>query len=762
MKNSIFKQRLLLILILLLVLSITACDGQNTPTVKMDNQPTSALTRYVNPFIGTATGGSHFGFSGDSGDTFPGATYPMGMVQWSPDTPSKLPGGYYYPDNTIKGFSLTHFSGRGCLAYQDIPFMPYVGTVTSSPYATPTNFYSQFSHSKEQAHPGYYSVNLDTSRVKVELTVSPHTGYGQITYPASSNATMLINAGGSINGTTHSTVQIDSNKREVTGSATSIVGCGSNKYTMYFAAYFDQKFSNFGTWSEKNLAPLSSHSTSPHTGAFVTFDTTQQREVHVRVGISYVSVANAEMNSSENDSATFTTQRIAADGAWNARLKSIEVSGGSDNEKSVFYTALYHAFLHPNIFNDINGQYLGFDGRVHTVTEGHAQYENIAAWDQYRSLIQLRALLAPLETSDIAQSLVNDAIQGDGHLPRWEQANTDSHGMTGDGGSILIAQAYAFGATAFDTKAALVAMQSGQAKIREGLDDYLALGYVASGTTGNSVAITVEYSIDDFGISMFAQSLGDTALARTYRQRSNNWQHVFDTASGFVQPRTSAGTWPTQVIPTSGKGFTEGDAAQYSWLVPFNLRILFAKMGGNAVVVKRLDDFFTKLNAGPNSTYAFMGNEPSFEVPWEYDFANAPSRTQGVVRAIQTQLFRNAPGGLPGNDDGGAMSSWYVFSALGLYPEIPAAGGFVVGSPLFANIKVHLGNGHTLSITAPTASDTTPYVQHLLVNNSPSTSLWLPLDTFRQDIALTFTLGKDATNWGTGKNDAPPSYTANE
>lgn len=761
MKNDMSNKRSLLILILLM-LSITACDGANTPVTKVNKVSSLNLTRYVNPFIGTATGGSHFGFSGNSGDTFPGATYPMGMVQWSPDTVSNLPGGYYYPDTAIKGFSLTHFSGRGCQAYQDIPFMPYVGMVTSSPYADPANFYARFSHSNEQAHPGYYGVALDASHVKVELTVSPHTGYGQFTYPTSTASTMLINVGGSINGTTHSSVQIQTHNNEVTGSATSTVGCGSNKYTVYFAAYFDHKFSNLGTWSEKSLAALSTHSTSPHAGAFVTFDTTRQQIVHVRVGISYVSVANAEMNSDENNTGDFATQRNAVDAAWNTRLKSIEVSGGSDDEKSVFYTALYHTLLHPNIFNDRNGQYLGFDGRTHTVAEGHAQYENIAAWDQYRSLIQLRALLAPAEVSDIAQSLVNDAEQGDGHLPRWEQTNVDSHGMTGDGGSILVAQAHAFGATHFDTKAALAAMGNGQAKIREGLNDYRSLGYVASGTTGNSAAITEEYSIDDFGISMFAQSLGNAALARTYRQRSDNWQHLFDSTSGFVQPRTSTGMWPTRLAPTSDKGFTEGSTAQYSWLVPFNLRTLFAKMGGDAVVVKRLDDFFTQLNAGPSSMYAFMGNEPCFEVPWEYDFAGAPSHTQRVVRTIQAHLFRNTPDGLPGNDDGGAMSSWYVFSALGLYPEVPAVGGFVIGSPLFSDIKVYLGNGHTLHITAATASDVTPYVQQLLVNNASSTSLWQPLDTFKQDTTLTFTLGKNATNWGTGKNDAPPSFAANE
>ena len=726
---------------------------------KLKDVNTSSVTQYVDPFIGTAEGGSHFGFGGNSGDTFPGATYPMGMVQWSPDTPSNLPGGYYYPDTTIKGFSLTHFSGRGCHVYQDIPFLPYVGAVTTSPAIQPTIFSSHFSHENEHAHPGYYSVHLDTPNVDAALTVTSHTGYGQFTYPASIASTMLINAGGSINGNTHSSVHIDSATSEVTGSATSTVGCGSSAYTLYFAAQFDRTFRSFGTWNATTVSPGSSASSSPHSGAFVSFDTTQQRVVHVKVGISFVSVANAKLNNNvENGNANFATQHAATDATWNARLKSIEVQGGTEDEKRIFYTALYHTFLHPNIFNDVNGQYLGFDGHVHTIAQGHAHYENIAGWDQYRSLIQLRALLAPTQTSDIAQSLVTDAEQGDGHLPRWEQVNVDSHGMNGDNGAMLIAQAYAFGANHFDTKGALRAMIAGQAKIREGLADYLRLGYVAAETSGSSSAITEEYSSDDFGISTFAQAIGDTELSSVYRQRSNNWQHVFNVASGYMQPRDLHGNWSPSFVPTSQTGFTEGDATQYSWLVPFNLRTLFDKMGGNARAVTRLNSFFTDLNAGPNSQYAFLGNEPCFEVPWEYDFAGAPAQTQRVVRAIQTELFHATPGGLPGNDDGGSLSAWYVFSALGLYPEIPGVGGFVVGSPLFTAITVHLAEGHTLSIAAPAASDTTPYVQQLLVNDQPSTKLWLPWNTMKQGTTLTYALGKNATTWGNGQGDAPPSY----
>jgi predicted alpha-1,2-mannosidase len=719
-----------------------------------------ALTPYVDPFIGTAPGGSSFGFDGDSGDTFPGAAYPMGMLQWSPDTPSRLPGGYYYPDSTITGFSLTHFSGRGCRVYQDIPFLPMVGPVTASPATSGPTYWSHFSHSTESAHPGYYRVQLADPHVTVELTATPRTSFGQFTYPASTASTMLINAGGSAKGTTHAQVTI-TGIHQVSGSATSMLGCGTNPYTIYFAASFDRPFSSFGTWNGRTVTPGSSSSTGSQSGAFVTFDTTFNRVVQVKVGISFVSRANAEANvTSENPGWDLTRVRQAAAAAWNARLNSIQVQGGTDDEKRIFYTALYHAFFHPNLFNDVNGQYLGFDGHVHTVASGHAQYEDISGWDLYRSLMPLRAILAPAETSDIAQSLVNDAQQGDGHVPRWEQANADSRGMNGDHGDALIAQAYAFGATGFDAAAALRAMETGQAKIRQGLNDYLSLGYVAAGTANNAVALTEEYSIDDFSIAQLARALGDASTSKLYRRRSGNWQQVFNTLSGYMQPRKRDGSWAAHFSPISQSGFREGNATQYSWMVPFNLRSLFEKMGGNTRVVSRLDTFFTRLNEGPDSPYAFMGNEPCFAVPWAYDFAGAPWRTQQVIRQIQTHLYHPTPGGLPGNDDGGALSSWYVFSALGLYPEIPGVGGFVVGSPLFSSVTVRLAGGQTLQINAPGAADATPYVQSLHLDGQATTNLWMPWQTVEHGATLDFALSGNPTSWGSNPADAPPSYPA--
>ncbi len=745
----------LALLLVLCGLGTMSCTQSTQLQPRVNQTGDQPLTQYVNPFIGTSPGSGDPGFPGDSGDTFPGASYPMGMLQWSPDTLKNIPGGYYYPDTTIKDLSLTHFSGRGCQVYQDIPFMPYIGIPTVSPATHRSLYFSRFSHSNESAQPGFYRVYLDNPGVDAELTVTPHTGFGQFTYPASTTSTMLINAGGSINGTTNSAVTIDSQHGLVQGSATSHVGCGTNIYTVYFVAQFDRAFSQFGTWNEGSVLPGSLASSSQHSGAFVTFDTTSQRLIHVRVAISFVSIANAQANLvSENAQADFSALRLSAAAAWNARLNSIQVQGGTDSERRTFYTALYHVFFHPNIFNDVNGQYLGFDQRVHTVEHGHAQYENITGWDQYRSLIQLRAILAPAETTDIIQSLLNDASQGDGHLPRWEQANADSHGMNGDDGDPMVANAFAFGTTAFDTAAALTAMTQSQDKIREGFNDYIHSGYVASTTAGNSVAITEEYSIDDFSIAAFAHSIGQTSVYDTYLQRSANWQHVFNPATGLMQPRQLDGSWAANFNPTSQQGFQESDSLQYTWLVPFNLPGLFAKMGGRAQAVQRLDTFFTQLNAGPDSHYAFMGNEPCFEVPWEYDFAGAPSHTQSVVRRIQ-HLFQPTSGGLPGNDDGGALSSWYIFSALGLYPELPGIGGFVVGSPLFSSAHIRLANGAILQINAPKATDTTPYVQSLRLNGRPTTSLWLDWNNVKHGATLDFQLTTTPTNWGARPQDAP-------
>jgi putative alpha-1,2-mannosidase len=422
----------------------------------------------------------------------------------------------------------------------------------------------------------------------------------------------------------------------------------------------------------------------------------------VKSAISYVSVDGALNNlRSENPDWDFDSRGQSARQAWNDVLARARVSGGSDEAMTVYYTALYHTFLHPNLFSDVDGSYRGFDDLVHRAAEGHAHYHNIPGWDQYRALIQWRAMLDPERTSDIIQSLVDDALQGGGGMPRWEQANRNSNGMIGDAPGAYVASAYAFGARSFDARAALRALDlagstvgttSGGHPVREHLADWLAQGYVP-----DQPSISLEYAASDFGIAQLAQALGEQAMADRYLRRAYGWQRAFDTAR------------PDAV-------FVEGNVAQYTWMVPFDVPGVADRLGGRDVAMARLDDFFTELNAGPNRPHAWLGNQPSLWAPWAYAALGAPWKTHAVVRRIQSELFSATPGGLPGNDDGGTLSSWYVLSALGLFPAVPGVDSLVIGSPVFGDAVLDLGNGHTVHVVA---RGTGPYVSAVRLNGEP-------------------------------------------
>jgi predicted alpha-1,2-mannosidase len=730
-----------------------------------------SLVDYVNPFIGTAPTGNNYGFGYDTGDVFPGADVPAGMLQWSPDTPSNIPGGYWYPDNTIKGFSLDHFSGRGIQYLEDFPFMPLPGLVTQTPWSNANAFRSTFSHDNEAATPGYYYVTLD-SGASVELTTTLRTGIGRFTFNTGQDTNSIsVNIGGSVQGDTDGAVSINVGTNQVSGWARSHIGGGSAApYNVYFTATFDQPFTAWGTWTNTTLAAGSTDATGGRSGAYLTFDTSADNVIYVKTAISFVSIDNAQLNmDTENPGWDFDAVAQAASAAWESRLSVVQVDGPSEADKVVFYTALYHTMFQPNVFDDANGQYLGFDNVVHTVAPGHHQYENIPGWDHYRSEALLLALLAPDEMSDIVTSLLNDAAQGGGGLPRWQQINHNSDGMIGDGVTAIIADAYAMGAQDFDTAAALAAMtanagvpstRSDGQTVRENLSEYLANGYVAQDHNGASASYTLEYASSDFALSRFAQAIGDNATAQTYLSHALNWRNVFNAQTGYITPRNSNGSF-ISTNPSSQTGFTEGSQAQYTWMVPFDLQGLIDAMGGNDAVVSRLDTFFTQINGGPGSIYAFMGNEPSEETPWTYDFAGAPWKTQEVARRIQTEVFTTAVNGLPGNDDAGALSSWYVFSALGLYPDLPGLGGFVIGSPLFSSITLNLLGGQTVQINAPNAGDGNPYVQDMQINGVDNTSLWLPVDVLLNNpyTELTFNLDSSPNpSWGSAPEDAPPSF----
>jgi len=721
------------------------------------------LLPFVDPFIGTGSGQPGAGIGNEGGHVFPGASYPHGMVQWSPDTTSGA-GGYRYVQHTIRGFSLTHFSGRGCAAYQDIPLMPLL----APPDRTPTEggYGATFSHVGEIASPGFYHVRLD-SGIGVDLTVTPRTGIGVFSYPRGASPTMLIDAGGSATGNDDTGTGLRIlGPDEVAGMATSGHFCGNrNTYTVYFDARFSRPFTAAGTWSGSSLRPGTAAASGRRSGAYLRFDAAVSR-IAVKVGISFVSVANARDNlARENHGWDFAARQLAAADAWNGALNAIQVDGGRPEQRTVFYTALYHTLLHPNIFSDANGQYLGFDRRVHQAV-GYTHYENFPGWDMYRSLIGLRALLEPERVGEMLQSLVDDAAQGGGGLPRWQVGADNSGGMVGDSQDAVIATAYALGVRNFDSAAALSAMdrgasdpsaRSGTYAPREGLADYLRLGYVPS-TVRGSASISLEYATDDFAIAQLALALGDRARYGRYAARARSWQRLWDPATRYIEPRAADGTFPPGFSPTSVDGFVEGNSAQYTWMVPFDLPTLFAAMGGAAAATARLDTHFTALNAGIVGPYAFMGNEPELGVPWAYDFAAAPARTQSVTRRIADQLFAAGADGLPGNDDGGALSSWYVFAALGLYPAVPGVAGFALGSPLFPEAIVRLGGARTLRIEAPAAGAAVPYVQDLQLNGRPYASPWLPYAAISGGATLSYRLAITPTTWGSGPQALPPRF----
>ena len=732
-----------------------------TPTVVHPAiaETTAPLAALVDPLIGTdASPVGKAGWAFGTGNVFPGAVCPRGIVAWSPDTThcDKIAGGYWYPDDKIDDFSLTHFSGRGVITLMNVGFIPLIQKVESSPGTHWTDYASTFSHKNEVAAAGYYKVKFDNG-IQTELSATPRTGIAHFTFPTGSDATMLLRANGkiSVSGNTASGYA----EAKLTG----------RPYKTYFIAQFTTAPKTVKTWVGDKLNDAAD-AQDPSCGAILSFDTA---DVGVRVGISYTSVENAADNlKQESGDTDFDSIKSKAAELWNTELNRIQVEGGTKDAQVVFYTAMYHCFMHPNYLEDANGQYLGMDAKVHSVEPGHHQYQNIPAWDEHRSHTPLMAMIEPKEYSDVLQSLVNYAKQDEsvakngGGLPRWQQVNLNTGGMLGDGDDSIISTAYAFGVTQFDTKGALAAMNKGasipgttsnKAIVRGNLKEYMSLGYVPE-----NASYTLEYCSDDFALAQFAKSLGDEAKYSDYLKRSQNWKLLFDASTGYLRPKAADGTFAAAFKPSDTKGFTEGTAAQYVWMVNFNLQSLIKDLGGNEKVVDRLDHFFTKTNAGYQSDYAYMGNEPCEEVPWVYDFASAPWRTQDVVRRIQQELFTSKPNGFPGNDDAGSISSWYIFSALGIYPEIPGVAGFVVGSPVFNKATIHLADGKSLQINGANASEANRYVQTLKINGKAYESPWIPWSTISDGGSIDFELGDSPSRWGSDPKLAPPSYDLNQ
>ncbi|EJM99970.1 GH92 family glycosyl hydrolase [Phyllobacterium sp. YR531] len=744
------------------------------PEVRKD---IAGLTKFVNPLIGSGQVPKSDTGSGEDllgGFVNPGAKVPFGMVSWGPETDSIpntwSPRGYHYETNAINGFPMINLNGVGCGT--QAPFKV-------QPVAKATDLNATFSHANETATPGYYRVQFDNG-IETELSATTRTGSGKFTFPAGFGALLKFNI---------SNATIDTAARTISASTSGGGFCGSHSYTIYFHAKFDQPFTANSSGSVLTFTPQAGAKTV----------------IGMKAGVSYVSKANAKENlEAESASLTFDQVRKNADDVWNKRLNSIQVTGGSTDDKTKFYTALYHTFFAPSVYNDVNGQYQSFDGKgtIEKVEVGRTHYTTFSSWDSYRSLAPLQALLAPKEASDMAQSLVNDAKQCGGVFPMWVDGNSNSNVMPGDGASIIVAQNYAFGATGFDTAAArqiMLDMALGKKTHCRGVEplpyvkNYIKHGYLAIGEgpmaygENTPASNTLEYASTDFAISRFLTALDKknsqivagaiTDDAANLLKRSGNWSNHFNpewqkvTGQPYpqLQPRNADGTWPAYVAalyPNGKKAYREGNAEQYTYMIPHDIRGLFRMLvkdktsapDSEADALARLDTFTTHLAGGEKKPYLWVGNEPSFATPFMYNWTSQPYKTQALVRRVLNELFGNNAQGLPGNEDEGALSGWYVWAALGLYPEILAEPGLTLTSPLFSKATIWQDDKLLVKLTA--SGTPAQYVQNVQLDGKVHDSTWLPIDLAKGPVRLNFELGNKPSCWASSPalKDVPPSF----
>ncbi len=758
-------------------------------------------TALVDPIDGTGSGTA----AGAIGE-FPGADVPFGMLQWSPVTTPDAAGagsGYSYADRSLTGFGLTTLSGTGCTGFNDVPILPTVGGIGQDPEAAQATF----THDGEHASPGRYSVSLDApATIDTRLAVTTRTGLSSFSFPRTGQANVLFKVAAGANTIESSTVHL-LGRDEVVGSVTADQFCGTGtSYTLYFAVRFDRSFAAGGSWNGSSVWPGRTSCSGAACGAWVTFDTTTDPAVLMKVGISYVSTAGARANlAAEDPGWSLSHVEDRARQRWNDLLRQIRVGGGTPTQQRIFYTALYHSLLFPSVVSDHSGDYRGDDGKVHHA-ENRLVYSNFSEWDTYRSQIQLVSMIAPHQAGDMVQSLVDDAEQG-GWLPKWAMPDGDASQMNGDSADPIIASAYAFGVRNFDVGAALRAMVKGATRTetahgleieRQYLDQYLHQHYVDAGsldlgsiTYSDGASATLEYAIDDFSIATLAGARGDHALEKSMLERAHNWEYLFDPPTGYLGARATGGAFPTgpafqtsQFEPGGQTGFEEGNAVQYTWSVPQDLAGLAALMGGPAAARSQLDAFFAQLASSRYEPNDWPGNEPDLWAPWEYDAFGAPWRTQAEVRTVASAGYADAPVDEPGNDDLGALSSWYVWAALGLYPLTPGSANLSLSTPFFPTAVVRLADGKSITVHAPGAGSANPYVHRLRVagvasprtaatcapagsgghSGAPATTAsdwnlpWLPSVVLRTGGALTYTLGSTPDRgWGAAPGDGPPS-----
>jgi putative alpha-1,2-mannosidase len=714
-------------------------------------------TALVNPFIGT----------GGHGHTYPGAVMPFGMVQLSPDT--RLTGwdgcsGYYYTDTTVYGFSHTHLSGTGIADYCDVLFMP----TTGQPQFKNTEYSSGFKKKNEQASPGYYKTHLDKYNIDAELTATTRVGVHRYTFPKTNEANIIIDL-------QHRDEVLDSwvevvNDHEIRGFRRSKSWAADQ--SVYFYAKFSKPFKTYGIAVNDTLQPGKNKLQGKNIKMYIRFD--NPGEVIAKVGISSVSTDGALRNlNAEVPDFDFKKVMKDAKSAWENQLSKIEVEGGGQDisaqqkeqqqiinstansgqtgshkkstaktvaidyakqRQTIFYTALYHASIAPNVYSDVDGQYRGMDQKVHTA-DGFTYYTVFSLWDTYRAEDPLMNLIDRKRTLDFVRSFLAMYEQG-GILPIWPLASNETYCMVGNHSIPVIVDAYAKGIRDFDAEEALTAMKAAVNRNQFGLDSYRKNGVVLADDEPESVSKTLEYAIDDWCIAQMARMMNKPDDYKEFIKRAQYWKNNFNTENGFMQARADGG-WYTPFDPREiNNNYTEGNAWQYSFLAPQDVEGLSDAMGGKAAFEAKLDELFTtdsKLTgrqqddvSGLIGQYAH-GNEPSHHMAYLFNFTDSPDKTQYYVNKILNEEYSDNPDGLSGNEDCGQMSAWYVISSLGIYNIMPGQNHFQVGIPEFDKAVINLENGKKFTILNSGASvgRSNFYIQGMNLNHKAYNKVYL-------------------------------------
>ena len=689
------------------------------------------LAKLVNTQIGIEGNGLGCGFN------FIGASYPFGMVQFTPS--------FFSPQ---KGFVINQLSGAGCPHMGNFPVLPLTGTIEKSPH----NMEGFPKYKKiNTAYAGFLSVEME-DKIQVDLTANKRAGIARFIFDKKNqNASILIGSGISSTFIENAMVKITSNST-CEGFAEGGEFCGSKTpYRIYFAVEFNCQAANVGTWIDNALLKDAVQAFGKNSGAYFTFDTNTNGEVEYRIAVSFVSIANAKENLVLNKlDGGFEVYKTNAENSWNKNLGKIAVETKNQDRSIQFYTHLYHSFIHPNIVSDENGEYMGSDFQVHK-TKGEAQYSSFSSWDTYRTQAQLIAMLYPKESSDMMQSLVDFAEQGGGY-GRWILANIETGIMQGDPTPIIIANSHAFGATDFDVANAYKYMKLGATKlnlfsqnqeVRPYLKEYMRDGFTYA-------SMMLEYSSADFAIGQFAlRALNNKEDYKYFVNRAQNWKNIYNPETNWLNSKEITGEWKNKK-----DDWREGSYKNYFWMVPYNLKSLIDTIGGKKIAEKRLDSLLERLDASYDDDWYAAGNEPDFQVPWTYNWTSAPYKTSEVVHRILNSIYQNKPSGLPGNDDLGAMGAWYVFASVGLYPMIPGIGGFSINAPQFEKATITLSAGN-LIISGGDFSKT--YINSLKLNNKPFNSSWISWEDLKRGGSLNFELhDKPNKSWATAIN--PPSF----